>query len=133
MLLALSLGLPLSCPPTALAEDAPEHIRKAADLIDDLVPPRANADDARTRIEAAGYFCTWGGSPMLESVGARFLVCTPSCSASVRDGWWIYLSEVVGRGVQFVEVGQAGASIIKPFLPSGCPANAAGAVIPPTR
>ena len=112
----------LDGPPMPTPDSAPEHIRKSADLIDDLVPPRATTTQARDILENAGYFCTWGGSPLLESVGARFLVCSASCAGSVRDGWWIYISEVVGKGVQYVHAGNAGVSLIKPFLPGGCPA-----------
>ena len=97
-------------------------------LANELVPQQATALEARARLEAHGMYCTWGGSPLLENVGARFLVCSPSCIESSRDGWWVYLAEVVGKGVEHIEATHAGSSLIKPFLPDGCPAGAPDAV-----
>ena len=112
----------------------PLHIRKAGDLIDDVVPQYSTIVQARRRLEERGLFCTWGGAQLVESVGARFLLCGLSCAQSSADGWWVYLSEVVGKGVQFIEIGQAGASIIKPYLPEGCPQPPGGAAqSTPTR
>ncbi len=109
---------------------APAHIRKAGDLIDDVVPQYSTIVQARKRLEDRGLFCTWGGAQLVESVGARFLLCGLSCAQSSADGWWVYLSEVVGKGVQFIEIGQARASIIKPYLPDGCPPAAADTALP---
>ncbi len=111
-------------------DGTPAHIRKAADLIDDVVPQYSTIVQARRRLEGRGLFCTWGGSQLVESVGARFLLCSLSCAQSKADGWWVYLSEVVGKGVQYIEIGQAGASIIKPYLPDGCPERPTGAPLP---
>ncbi|MBL8382698.1 MAG: hypothetical protein JNM90_06480 [Burkholderiales bacterium] len=100
---------------------APPHIRRAAVLIDDLVPLSDDIEAARRRLDERGFFCAWGGAPLLENVGARFLVCSESCAVSRDDGWWVYLTEVVGRGVRFIAPGHAGSSLIKPHLPDGCP------------
>ena len=110
-----------------LSTEAPAHIRQAGDLIDDVVPQYSTIVQARKRLEDRGLFCTWGGAQLVESVGARFLLCGMSCAQSSADGWWVYLSEVVGKGVQFIEIGQSRASLIKPHLPDGCPQSAAGA------
>ena len=115
------------------AQAAPLHIRKAGELIDDVVPQYSTIVQARKRLEERGLFCTWGGAQLVESVRARFLLCGLSCAQSSADGWWAYLSEVVGRGVQFIEIGQAGASIIKPYLPADCPQPTAATAPPPTR
>ena len=132
--LLLALGMLLPAAHLAAADTAPAatpaHIRQAADLIDDVVPQYSTIVQARKRLEARGLFCTWGGSQLVESVGARFLLCSLSCAQSSTDGWWVYLSEVVGKGVQYIEVGQAAASIIKPYLPDGCPERPAGAALP---
>ncbi len=112
------------------ATEAPAHIHKAGDLIDDVVPQYSTIVQARKRLEERGLFCTWGGAQLVESVGARFLLCGLSCAQSSADGWWVYLSEVMGKGVQFIEIGQSGASIIKPHLPDGCPQPPSGAVLP---
>lgn len=104
---------------------APPHIRRTAVLVDDLVPLSDNIEAARKRLEASGFFCTWSGTPLLENVGARFLACTESCAVSLDDGWWVYITEVVGKGVRFIAPGHAGSSLIKPFLPAGCPAAGA--------
>lgn len=130
--LALGMLLPAGLVMSADTSPAatPAHIRKAADLIDDVVPQYSTIVQARKRLESRGLFCTWGGSQLVESVGARFLLCSLSCTQSAADGWWVYLSEVVGKGVQYIEIGQAAASIIKPYLPDGCPERAAGAALP---
>ena len=107
---------------------APERIRRTAMLVNELVPVWATAPEARARLEAHGLYCTWGGSPLLENIGARFLVCSPSCIESIRDGWWVYLAEVVGKGVQHIEATHAGTSLIKPFLPEGCPKGGQDAI-----
>ncbi len=135
---ALALAILLLVWHNAQAQSAvqttPLHIRKAGDLIDDVVPQYSTIVQARKRLEERGLFCTWGGAQLVESVGARFLLCGLSCAQSSADGWWVYLSEVVGKGVQFIEIGQAGASIIKPHLPEGCPQPAADVTHPaPTR
>lgn len=109
-----------AAPTVAPGSLAPERIRKAAEDADDLLAPGIAVEAARERLEGAGFFCTWGGTPLLENVGARFLVCSPSCEASLADGWWVYLSESIGQGIRFIEAGQAAASLIKPFLPDGC-------------
>ena len=132
--LLLALGMLLPAAHLAAADIAPAatpaHVRQAADLIDDVVPQYSTIVQARKRLEARGLFCTWGGSQLVESVGARFLLCSLTCAQSSADGWWVYLSEVVGKGVQYIEVGQAAASIIKPYLPDGCPERPAGAPLP---
>lgn len=132
--LGLALVVLLPAGPLVAADTSPAatppHIRKAADLIDDVVPQYSTIVQARKRLESRGLFCTWGGSQLVESVGARFLLCSLSCAQSAADGWWVYLSEVVGKGVQYIEVGQATASIIKPYLPDGCPERPAAAPLP---
>jgi hypothetical protein len=116
----------VAAPTEAPDAQAPERIRKAAEDADDLLAPGIAVDAARARLESAGFFCTFGIAPALENVGVRFLVCSPSCEASVADGWWVYLSESIGQGIRFIEAGQANASLIKPFLPNGCRRSAGG-------
>jgi hypothetical protein len=118
----MTLMVALAGHPAADAQTAaPAHARASAERVIDLVQPGTALAEARRRLEQDGMFCTWGGTHMADLVGLRFLLCTSSCTASLADGWWVYLSAIAGEGVQHIETGDASGSVIKPYLPDDCP------------
>ncbi len=99
---------------------SPPEVLSAADALRAKVAAGTAMDEARALAVAQGLACYWASPVDVQIAPKSLLLCSPSCDASMRHGWWVAVSADKDGRVATIEEAP-----MRSFAPRTCEARAA--------